>query len=119
MAKAKLTNEQIERAKKHGVSKELLNLRLRHYGWDEERAITEKPGTYKNKRSNHGSWYADNSGLVKCPFPECDHIADSITKAHCRTVHRMERDVIQKQYGMPHRVTFNSIKKAHKHSECK
>lgn len=48
------------------------------------------------------TWYAPTKATVVCPHPECSHVSDYvITKAHCRTVHNMERDQVKKLYGMP------------------
>lgn len=46
-------------------------------------------------------WYGTHGRLVKCPFPECNHIGDIISKIHCRLVHVMEREEVGKLYGPP------------------
>jgi len=43
----------------------------------------------------------------KCPHPDCDHIGDLITKAHCELHHEMDRDELFKKYGQPKEVRFN------------
>lgn len=44
--------------------------------------------------------------LLKCSYPDCDHIAVHITKVHCRSVHSMESDMLFKKYGKPKRITW-------------
>ena len=46
-------------------------------------------------------WFAGAHGQLKCPVPGCNHVAEVITKAHCRIVHGMEREDVKKAYGMP------------------
>lgn len=55
----------------------------------------------KLERSN--SWYSLGSvSYLKCPFPDCNHIAEVMTKAHCRVAHGMEREEVKRLYGMPY-----------------
>lgn len=54
------------------------------------------------KQSN--AWHAAGSGLLRCPVPECGHAAVIITKVHCRLTHGIERDEVEKRYGMPLKV---------------
>lgn len=42
-----------------------------------------------------------------CPFPDCGHIGDFITKAHCEIEHGMEREEIYKKYGHPKEIRFD------------
>ncbi len=46
-------------------------------------------------------WNAKHGGYLKCPVKECNHIGIVITKAHCRIVHGMTREEVNKQYGLP------------------
>lgn len=39
--------------------------------------------------------------MIKCPFPDCGHRAEVITKVHCRNEHNMEREELFKKYGKP------------------
>lgn len=47
---------------------------------------------------------------VKCPFPECTHVGEIITKVHCRMKHNMERDEMFKKYGEPKTVMYDASK---------
>ncbi|GKV66730.1 MULTISPECIES: hypothetical protein [unclassified Sporosarcina] len=51
------------------------------------------------KRSN--SWHGPGISSLRCPYPECGHMAQIITKAHCRINHDMEREEIAEKYGYP------------------
>lgn len=48
--------------------------------------------------------------FLKCPYPDCDHVGDVITKVHCRTKHGMEREDLFKKYGAPTGVAFDPEK---------
>ncbi|PEJ56081.1 hypothetical protein CN692_19155 [Bacillus sp. AFS002410] len=37
--------------------------------------------------------------METCLYPGCGYKADFISKAHCRSVHEMEREEIEKKYG--------------------
>lgn len=52
-------------------------------------------------RIDDTSWYAIGNQEVECPFPGCNHVANIITKAHCRIVHNMEREEVGRLYGAP------------------
>ena len=54
-----------------------------------------------NEQKISNSWRAKSSSQLRCPVPGCTHTADIITKAHCRTVHNMEREEVRERYGMP------------------
>lgn len=49
-------------------------------------------------------WSAHASEWALCPVPDCSHIGDSITKAHCRLIHGIEREQVEKLHGKPIRV---------------
>lgn len=49
-------------------------------------------------------WHGAGTGLLKCPVPNCGHSAKIITKVHCRLEHGLERDEVEKRYGMPSKV---------------
>lgn len=112
---AKFTQEQIDRAAEHGVSKQTLYSRV-HYGWDIERAMTTSPesnkSAFNNKVSRSNSWYSHGVNTVlRCPVPNCGHTAGIITKVHCRLNHGMEREEVKKRYGMPFNVTVDAQKR--------
>ncbi|MGE7545034.1 hypothetical protein [Sporosarcina newyorkensis] len=46
-------------------------------------------------------WHAKGNERIRCPFPDCTHIAEVITKIHCRLEHGMERHEVEKLYGLP------------------
>ncbi|WP_054767305.1 hypothetical protein [Lysinibacillus parviboronicapiens] len=54
------------------------------------------------------SWSAVAKELLKCPHPNCHHVGQVITKAHCRIHHNMEREEMKKKYGMPFRLITRS-----------
>ena len=43
----------------------------------------------------------------KCPHPDCHHMGDIITKAHCLMEHGMEREELYEKYGEPKEVAYN------------
>jgi len=45
---------------------------------------------------------------VRCPYPECGHIGDFITKAHCRIAHNMEQEELFSKYGEPLSIVIDS-----------
>lgn len=112
---SQVTLQQRLTAEENGVSYQLLNDRLRK-GWSIDQAITEPPkskeevgkiGAEKAKEmrsSNRSSLWTGSGGLLMCPVPECGHIGTIITKVHCRIAHEMEREEVQKLYGMPFNV---------------
>lgn len=59
----------------------------------------------KEKRYSvkEGAWYGDGINPIRCPYPTCGHIANIITKAHCKT-HGMSRQEIGEKYGAPIKV---------------
>lgn len=46
--------------------------------------------------------------VYKCPFPECDHVGEVFTNAHCEIAHGMSKKDVIKKYGQP---TWFSSKK--------
>lgn len=59
-----ITPEEYDIAEKNGISKKLLERRIRTYGWDRERALTEPPG------SKYGKWIeiAEKNGIKRQTF---------------------------------------------------
>lgn len=51
-----ITPDDYERAEKNGISRKLLNRRVRGSGWDIEKAITKKPGPGGRNCPNSGKW---------------------------------------------------------------
>ena len=49
-------------------------------------------------------WSAYANERVQCPVPGCGHIGDTITKAHCRLQHGIEREEVQQKHGKPFRI---------------
>ena len=45
-------------------------------------------------------WMVDR-GVLKCPHPDCEHVAPIITEHHCRLEHGLQRKQIQVLYGKP------------------
>lgn len=57
-------------------------------------------------------WSAKSfENVVVCPVPGCHHQGGIITKVHCRTVHGMEREEIEKLYGLPQEKRLTKTKK--------
>lgn len=50
---------------------------------------------------NEGAWYGDGLNPIRCPHPECAHIGNIITKAHCKMYHDMSREDVGRLYGPP------------------
>lgn len=52
-----IPEELVKRAAKNGISKGTLYQRLKRYEWDEERAVTEKPGSRRRRGINNDNRY--------------------------------------------------------------
>lgn len=57
-------------------------------------------------------WSSKSSeSMVVCPVPGCNHKGQIITKVHCRMAHGMEREEIEKLYGLPQEKRLTKTKK--------
>lgn len=104
-----LSKEQRETAEKNGIKRSTLANRLKD-GWDLDRAVTERTRSVSDVKTStvntEGelvsiSWFSGTNRGLRCPVEGCEHVGEVITKAHCRIVHGMEREEVNKKYGMP------------------
>lgn len=45
--------------------------------------------------------------LVRCPFPDCNHIGTSITNVHSKEFHSMPKKELFEKYGKPQYVDID------------
>ena len=49
-------------------------------------------------------FHGQGGELVQCSVEGCQHIGEVITAAHCRIVHEMTREEVEKKFGKPYRI---------------